>query len=122
KSVTSNANGWVSVIKDPAWDFPDGNGTIEMFVYHSATAGYNPSLIAVRNDASGGTRYSFHADAAGTRIWYFNGSSAPTWTLPTNSIGRLMHLVMVINNGQCTLYHNGTSLGTLNQPLGGGIN
>ncbi len=122
RSVTSNGAGWVSVTKDPQWDFPDGNGTIEMWVYHSATAGYNPSLIAVRNDGGGGTRYSFHADAAGSRIWYFNGSGAPTWTLPTGSIGRLMHLAIVINNGQATLYHNGVSLGSVNQTLGGGLN
>ncbi len=122
KSLTSNAAGWTSVTKDPQWDFPDGSGTIEMWVYHAASAGYNPSLIAVRNDGGGGTRYSFHADAAGTRIWYFNGSGAPTWTLPQNSIGRLMHLAMVITPGQCVLYHNGVSLGSVNHPIGGGLN
>jgi hypothetical protein len=122
KSLTSNGAGWVSAAKDPQWDFPDGNGTIEMWVYHSATAGYNPSLIAVRNDAGGGTRYSFHADTVGNRIWYFNGSGAPTWTLPTSSIGRLMHLAIVIESGQATLYHNGVSLGSVTQTLGGGLN
>lgn len=121
KSITSDGGGWVGVTKDPEWNFPDGNGTIEMFVYHSATAGYNPSMIAVRNDNGGGTRYSFHADTVGAKIWFFNGTGAPTWTLPTSSIGRLMHLVFVINNGQCTLYHNGTSLGSVTHALGGAL-
>ena len=118
RSITSDGGGWVGVTKDPEWNFADGNGTIEMFVYHTATAGYNPSMIGVRNDAAGGTRYSIHADSVGTKIWFFNGSGAPTWTLPTNSIGRLMHLVFVINNGQVTLYHNGANLGNITQPLG----
>jgi hypothetical protein len=122
RSITSNAGGWVSVVKDPQWDFPDGTGTIEMWAYQSAAAGYNPSLIAVRNDGGGGTRYSFHADGAGTRVWFFNGSGAPTWNLSSSSIGRLMHLAIVIQNGQATLYENGLSRGTINQTFGGGLN
>ncbi len=121
RSINSDGGGWVSVTKDPEWNFVDGNGTIEMFVFHTATAGYNPSMIGVRNDGGGGTRYSIHADSAGTKIWFYNGTGAPTWTLPTNSIGRLMHLVFVINNGQVTLYHNGTSLGNITQPLGSAL-
>ncbi len=122
KSLRSNGAGWVSVGKDPLWDFADGDGTIEMWVYQSAATAYNPSLIAVRNDAGGGARFSFHADAAGSRIWFFNGSSAPTWTLPSSSIGRLMHLAIVISGGQATLYHNGASLGPVTQSFGGGLN
>jgi hypothetical protein len=118
RSTYSDGGGWVSVTKDPEWNFVDGNGTIEMFVYHTAATVYNPSMIGVRHDGGGGTRYSIHADSAGTKIWFYNGSGAPTWALPTNSIGRLMHLVFVINNGQVTLYHNGTSLGIITQPLG----
>ena len=122
KSVTSNAGGWVSVTKDSQWDFTDGSGTIEMWVYQSAPSGYNPSLIAVRNDGAGGTRYSFHADAVGAKVWFFNGTGAPTWNLSSSSIGRLMHLAIVMDNGQATLYENGVSRGTVNQTLGGGLN
>ncbi len=122
KSLAIGGNGWVGLTKDAAWDFSDGNGTIEMFVYQTAAAAYNPSVFAVRNDGGGGTRYSIHADSAGAKFWFFNGSSAPTWTLPTNGIGRLMHLMFVINNGQCTMYHNGTSLGVVTQALGGVMN
>lgn len=122
KSLTSNAAGWISVTKDPEWDFPDGNGTIEMWVYHAATASYNPSIIAVRNDGGGGTRYSFHLQSTGSVLYFFNGSGAPTWNLGSNSIGRLMHLAIVLNNGQATLYENGVSRGTLTLGLGGGVN
>ncbi|MBP7948254.1 MAG: lamin tail domain-containing protein [Verrucomicrobiales bacterium] len=123
KSTSSSAAGWISVAKDPRWDFTDGTGTIEMWAYQTATAGYNPALIAVRNDGGGGVRYSFHADSAGTRIWYWNGTSAPTITLPMNSIGRLMHLAFVFNaNNTCTLYHNGTATGTWSQGMGSPLN
>lgn len=121
KGIGSNGGGWVGLTKDPAWDFADGNGTLEMFAYQSGAAGYNPAFFSVRNDAAG-TRYSFHAHAAGSLIYFYNGSAAPTWTLPTNGIGRLMHLAFVINNGQCTCYHNGVSIGTVNQTLGATLN
>ncbi|HWB04327.1 MAG TPA: lamin tail domain-containing protein [Verrucomicrobiales bacterium] len=121
RGLAFNSAGWVGLSKDPAWDFPDGNGTVEMFLYQTATAGYNPCVFAVRNGGAG-TRYSFHSDAAGTKFWFFNGTGAPTWNLPANGIGRLMHVAFVINNGQCTLYHNGVSLGSINQTLGSGVN
>jgi len=121
KGLRSAGAGWVAVNKDPEWDFADGEGTIEMWVYQTAPAGYNPCLIAVRHDASGGTRFSFHADSAGNRIWFFNGGGAPTWTLPSTSIGRLMHLAVVMKAGQAELFHNGQSLGTVNQTLGSGL-
>ncbi len=124
KSITSSAAGWVSVTKDPQWDFSDGNGTIEMWVYHSAATGYNPSLIAVRNGGSSPdlTRFSIHAGANGNPVYFYNGSAAPTWTLGSSSIGRLMHLAIVLNNSQATLYENGVSRGTIAVNLGPGIN
>lgn len=124
KSVASNGAGWVSVTKDPQWDFSDGSGTIEMWVYHSAAAGYNPSMIAVRNGGSSPdlTRFSIHAGANGNPVYFYNGSAAPTWTLGSSSIGRLMHLAIVMDNGQATLYENGVSRGTLAVGLGPGIN
>jgi hypothetical protein len=121
KGLRSAGSGWVTINKDPEWDFPDGEGTIEMWVYQTTAAAYNPCLIAVRNDAAGGTRFSLHADTAGSRIWFFNGSGAPTWTLPVSSIGRLMHLAIVMKAGQAELFHNGQSLGTVSQTLGGGL-
>ncbi|HEX2747006.1 MAG TPA: hypothetical protein VHM91_03320, partial [Verrucomicrobiales bacterium] len=40
KSITASGAGWMSLVKDPELDFADGSGTIEMFAYQAATAGY----------------------------------------------------------------------------------
>src|SRR5262245_40113578 len=48
----------------PDFEFADGSGTVEMFVYQTGTAGYNPCLFAGRDDSrSPAVRYSMHGDA-----------------------------------------------------------
>ena len=48
----------------PENEFPDGSGTVEMFLYQNATAGYNPCFFAGRDDStSPAVRYSMHAGA-----------------------------------------------------------
>ena len=122
RSLALNGSGWVGLAKDPAWDFPDGNGTIELFAYQAAVPGYNATLFGVRNDLAGGTRYSLQLESAGGRVRFSNGVTAPTWTLPASALGRLMHLAVVINSGKATLYHNGAGLGTVNQTMGPALN
>ena len=122
KGLALNGNGWVNLAKDPAWDFPDGSGTVELFAYQATVPGYNATLFGVRNDQVGNTRYSLQLESAGTRVRFSNGLTSPTWTLPTAALGRLMHLAVVCSGGKATLYHNGLSLGTITQALGKGLN
>ena len=118
KGLALNGGGWVNLAKDPAWDFADGSGTLELFAYQATVPGYNATLFGVRNDQVGGTRYSIQLESAGGRVRFYNGSTAPTWTLPSIAVGRLMHLAVVFNSGKGTLYHNGLSLGTVSQVFG----
>jgi len=116
KSLATGAAGWMEVPREDAWDFVDGSGTIELFAHQAAGTVYNPGLVSVRTETA--TRYSLKADAAGAKIHFTTGAISPFWTLPVSSIGRLMHLALVIDQGQGTLYHNGLSLGTINLTLG----
>ena len=121
QALGQNANGWTALTKDSAWDFSGGSGTVEAFVYQSATAGYNPAFFTIRNDSGGGVRYSLHGAAAGGNLYLWNGSSVATWTAPVNMIGRLVHVVVVFSGGTATVYFNGASLGTQTIALGGGV-
>ncbi len=121
KGIGNTGTGWVSLTKDAGWDFTDGNGTVELFAYQpAAVSNYNPTLFSLRADP--GVRYSFHTDSQGNLIYFWNGGAVQTWTLPSSGLGRLMHLVFVMEGGQCTCYHNGVSLGTVAIDLGSSLN
>jgi hypothetical protein len=115
----ANANGYVELIKDPAWDFLDGNGSVEFFAYQSATVAYNPCMFSVRG--GGPTRYSIHFAGNGSGIVLWNGATVLSWAAPTNLVGRLVHVALVFDGPQTTCYLNGTSLGTLNIAVGGAL-
>ena len=114
KSIALNGNGWVNLAKDPAWDFTDGNGTVEMFAYQTGSPGYISNLFGVRSDLSGSIRYALQVESAGTRVRLTNGIALVSWTLPSTAVGRLIHLAVVMNAGKVTLYHNGAALSTQN--------
>ena len=118
KSVDTGGTGWVAVASDPSWEFTDGTGTVEFFAFHAEATAYHPGLVSVRTATT--TRYTLKADAAGTRIHLANSGSTRSWPLPASSIGRFMHLALVIENGKATLYHDGESLGTVELALGSG--
>lgn len=120
KSVLTDGGGWVAAAGEPGWDLPDGRGTIELFLYQSAVASYNPGLVSVRTETA--TRYTLKADAAGGKVHLTNGTTTSSWILPSSSIGRLVHLAAVLNNGKATLYHNGETLGEVNLVLGPVLN
>jgi hypothetical protein len=120
KSVMTDGGGWVAAAGEPGWDLADGRGTIELFVYQLTAASYNPGLVSVRTETA--TRYTLKADAAGGKVHLTNGTNTASWILPTSSIGRLVHLAAVLNNGKATLYHNGATLGEMNLVLGPVLN
>lgn len=119
KAIATHGTGWISVTGDEAWEFADGTGTMELFVYHAAGTTYRPGLVSVRTDTA--TRFSLKADPDGSRIYLTNGPTSPFWVLPAPSIGRLMHLAVVLDNGEATLFHDGLSLGSVPLPLGSAV-
>jgi hypothetical protein len=106
----------------PDYEFADGTGTVEVFLYQTNTAGNNPCFFSGRDDSqSPAVRYSLHGDSAGNRLWIWNGVSAPSVTLPFNMLNRLVHVAYVFEAGLVTVYFNGAPLVTWNEPLGAGI-
>ena len=106
----------------PDYEFADGSGTVEMFLYQTATAGNNPCFFAGRDDsASPAVRYSMHAGAGGNQLFLWNGAAAPSVTTPVSMLNRLVHVAYVFNAGTLTVYFDGASLVTWNIGLGAGM-
>ena len=105
----------------PEYEFSDGTGTVEAFLYQTSAAAFNPCFFAGRDDAaSPPTRYSLHGDTAGKNLYLWNGASVAIFAVPTNMINRLVHVAFVFKAGATTAYFNGRSLGTQSVGLGAG--
>ena len=48
-STVQSAAGRVSLVRDPAWDFADGTGTVEAFLFQTSGAAYNPCYFSLRH-------------------------------------------------------------------------
>jgi hypothetical protein len=117
---TAALAGSASLSADPAWEFADDStGTVEAFIHHTAATPHNPCIFSIRQTALN-TRMSLHADAAGTKFYFWNGAAAAVWDAPVNTIGRRTHVAFVFDAGSVTAYADGVSLGTQAVPLGSG--
>ncbi len=106
-----NRNSHINLTKDPRWDFTDGTGTIETWLYQTATAADSPCFFSVRSAAA--TRYSLHTHTSGDMIQLWNGAAVTQWPVTPSLIGRLVHVAVVFEGGgAATCYLNGVSLGT----------
>ena len=104
------------------YEFADGSGTVEMFLYQTATAAFNPCFFAGRDDsASPAVRYSLHGGTGGNQLFIWNGSSAPSVTTPVSMLNTLVHVAYVFDAGLVTVYFNGAAIVTWNEPLGAGV-
>ena len=104
------------------YDFADGSGTVEMFLYQTATAAFNPCFFAGRDDsASPAVRYSLHGGTGGNQLFIWNGSVAPSVTTPVSMLNNLVHIAYVFDAGLVTVYFNGAALVTWSAPLGAGV-
>lgn len=118
---TTAMGGSASLNADPAWEFQDDlTGTVEAFIHHTAAnPAYNPCIFSIRQTSTN-VRLSLHADAAGTRFYFWNGAAVATWNAPVNTIGRRTHVAFVFDAGNVTAYADGVSLGTQTVALGSG--
>ena len=106
----------------PEYEFSDGTGTVEAFLYQTSAAAFNPCFFAGRDDAtSPPTRYSLHGDTAGKNLYVWNGANVAIFAVPTNMINRLVHVAFVFKAGATTAFFNGRSLGTQSVGLGAGL-
>jgi hypothetical protein len=105
------------------YEFSDGSGTVEMFLYQTAAAAFNPCFFAGRDDSQSPTvRYSLHGGANGSQLYIWNGSVAPSVTTPVSMLNNLVHVAYVFDAGLVTVYFNGGVIATWNAPLGSGLN
>ncbi len=114
---TTALAGTANLTADPAWELPDGSGTVEAIFFQSDAAAYNPCLFSVRQTPTV-TRISLHAGANGTQLFFWNGAQAAVWDTPVSTIGRRSHVAFVFDADTVTAYFDGTSLGTQSVPLG----
>lgn len=114
---TTALRGTAGLNGDPAWEFPDGSGTVEAFLYQASASAANPCFFSIRSDNTT-VRYSLHGASDGTKLLFWNGATVSQWIAPANMIGRLTHVAIVFDAGNVTAYLNGTSLGTVANPLG----
>ena len=106
----------------PDYEFADGSGTVEMFLYQTNTAGFNPCFFAGRDDStSPAVRYSMHGGANGAQLWIWNGASALNVATPVSMLNNLVHVAYVYNANTLTVYFNGAPLVTWNIGLGSGV-
>lgn len=105
----------------PDYEFADGAGTVEMFLYQTATAAYNPCFFASRDDSQNpAVRYSMHAGASGNQLFLWNGATAPSVTTPISMVNTLVHVAYVFEAGSLAVYFNGQHLVTWTIGLGAG--
>lgn len=117
-STVQSAAGRVSLVRDPAWDFADGTGTVEAFLFQTGGAAYNPCYFSLRQDGGAGVRYSLHGDSNGNNIYLWNGAAPSIWAVSPTMTNRLCHVAIVFDGGNVTAYLNGVSLGVRPNTLG----
>jgi len=106
----------LSTVSD--FNFSDGTGTVEAWVradWPATFGSYNPCLFADRD--GGQVTWSVHmnADKRGLGVW--NGTTYEPLPLP-NAGTDWHHVAVVFDTGTNTLYWDGLSIGTAEQPLG----
>ena len=118
QSTAQNGSGRIQLTGDPAWNFPDGSGTVEAFLYQTSAVGYSPCFLALRQDGGAGVRYSLHGDTNGNNLHFWNGATVSSWPVSPTMINRLCHVAVVFRSGTVTAYLNGVSLGARSNALG----
>ena len=123
RSLLFNQNGDVQIPNNPAFEFPNGAGTIEFLVSQSAALGSSAFILSENQDGGPGQNYAIGATGDGNNLTFVddNGDSV-SWIVPGGLVGKLTHVALVLNGGyNLTAFVNGANLGTnvLTGGLGG---
>jgi hypothetical protein len=119
QAASLNGAGFMELGNVPDFYFASGTGTVELWVKSNTnTISGSPCLFACREDGTAGVNYSIHLDNSGN-VYFWNGSSATTITLPS-SVGTVWHHMAVIFDwGNWTVIWDGVNVGTGAQTMGG---
>lgn len=117
RSISFNYDGDVTIPNNPAFEFANGNGTIEAIIYMSQASVTEPTIVSEAQDL-GTSYYVFGASGNGTALIYSNDLTGElSWQVPGGLVGKISHVALVFDNTtNITAYCNGQSLGTKNQP------
>jgi hypothetical protein len=119
RALAFTGAGDVQVPNNPAFEFSDGNGTIEALTYLASGSSQPGTIFSLAFEGSdtSSAGYALQASADGSQLLYANG--APTslsWSVPANLIGRLAYVALVIDHlTNVTAIVDGQSLGTKTQ-------
>lgn len=112
KALGFDGNGEVVVPSNPAYDFPNGSGTIEAVVHLNRATLTDPTIVTAGD--YGAMYYLLGASKDGNSLIYSNDvSGGLSWPLPQTLVGRRVHLAFVFDNQtNITPYLNGERLAT----------
>jgi len=118
RAVRLNGTGEVTIPANPAFEFSDGSGTIEVLAFLGTPVSASPkTLFALANDPAS-VYYALQVSADGTSLVYYNDAFTPgaSWSVPTPLLQRFAHIAVVFNAGKVTAFVDGVSLGTKDNP------
>jgi hypothetical protein len=118
RALSFNFDGDVEVPNNPAYEFNSGFGTIEALVYLSEAPPQEAVIFAECLDGSP-FYYALLTDTSGSFLVYANDNltTSLTWPVPGGLLHRFLDVVLVIDNvTNVTVYVDGESLGTQQQP------
>ena len=124
RSLSFNEDGDVSIPNNPAFEFANGNGTIEALVFMSQATVTDPTIFSEVFDGSTTPYYVFGASANGGSLIYNNDQTGQlAWLVPGGLVGKFSHVAWVFDNvTNVTAYVNGQNLGTKTQTsFGSGV-
>ena len=125
RALSFNEDGDVSIPNNPAFEFADGNGTIEALVFMSQATVTDPTIFSEVFDGSTAPYYVVGATANGGSLTYNNDqqTSPLSWLVPGGLVGKFSHVAWVFDHvTNVTAYVNGQNLGTKTQTsFGSGI-
>jgi len=117
--LKNTADGDVMIPNVPAFEFANGNGTIEAVVYlDQSLLTDNETIFSEAFDGASAVYYTLQASPDGSSLVYNNDSlTAPiSWAIPTPILGRLAHVALAFQNNTVTAYVDGLSLGSKPHP------
>jgi hypothetical protein len=116
--LLDGANGAVAFGQVPAFEFPSGQGTIELWLradWDSSTMTYNPAIVADENDTK---YYEAYMNPQKTAVT-LSATSTPNYTIPAAGTN-WHHLVIVMNSPFAAVYWDSQFLGSQFLQMQGG--
>ena len=116
RALSFNADGDVQIQNNPAYEFANGNGTIEAVVNCSSASAQPMTIFSEAQDSGQSLFYSLAFSASGSSLVYSNDATLLTWVVPGGLLGANHHVALVFDSGtNVTPYIDGNSLGTQTQ-------